>query len=146
MERQSYNRDLQAKYFIQRKKWNRTVKQRKKDYKRELISNLHDALNKDLQRFGIFLENMQGESQCLVSARKWLTHLENLISADVNSGHERKRQIETEHMNAMNGTTSTFLDCPIINPEILQASRTLKNRKTSGKDDIANEIIRASVP
>ena len=49
-------------------------------------------------------------------------------------------------MNAMNGTTSTFLNCPATNPEILQASRALNNRKAPGKDGVTNEIIQASLP
>ena len=40
--------------------------------------------------------------------------------------HERKRQVETELRSTMNSTTSTFLDRPATNPEILQACRTLK--------------------
>ena len=53
-----------------------------------------------------YAENIPGENKCQVSATACLNHLENLISAEVNVSHERKRQIETELINAMNGTTS----------------------------------------
>ena len=55
-------------------------------------------------------ENAEGENKCQVSATKWINHLENLISADVNVSHERKRQVETELANAVKDTKSTHLD------------------------------------
>ena len=84
-------------------------------------------------------ENIPGENKCQVSATKWLNHLENLISTEINVIHERKRQAEIELINAMNGTTSTFSDRPVINPKISKACRTLKNRKAPSKDGITNE-------
>ena len=98
------------------------MKQRKKAYKQELISNLHDALNIDPQTVWNMLrklkdaENIQGESKCQVSATKWVNHLENFIHADLNVSYERKRQVETELIDAINGKTSTFLDRPATNP------------------------------
>ena len=80
-----------------------------------------------------------------VSATKWINHMENLISADVNVSHERKRQAEIELANAVNDIKSAHLDRPITSAEVVQACRTLKNRKAPGKDGITNEIIRASL-
>ena len=60
--------------------------------------------------------------------------------------HERKRQVETELANAVKDTKSAHLDRPITSAEVVQACRTLKNRKAPGKDGITNEIIRASLP
>ena len=101
INRQPYNRDLQVKYFARRKAYNRTVKQKKKKaYKQKLIRNLNDALDKDQQTVWKMLrelkdsENTEGENKCQASATKWINHLENLISADVNVSHERKRQVK----------------------------------------------------
>ena len=91
-------------------------------------------------------ENAEGENKCQASSAKWINHLKNLISADVNVSHERKRQVETELANAMKGTQSAHLDHPITSAEVVKACRTLKNRKAPGKDGITNEIIRASLP
>ena len=152
INRQPYNRDLQVKYFARRKAYNRTVKQKKKAYKQKLISNLNDALDKDPQTVWKMLrelkdsENAEGESKYQTSATKWINHLENLISADVNVSHERKRQVTTELTNAVNDTQSAHLDHPITSAEVVQACRTLKNRKAQGKDGITNEIIKASLP
>ena len=93
-----------------------------------------------------YSENAEGENKCQASATKWINHLENLISADVNVSHERKRQVETELANAVNDTKSAHLDRPITSAEVVQACRTLKNRKAPGKDGITNGIIRASLP
>ena len=91
-------------------------------------------------------ENAEGGNKYQASATKWINHLENLISADVNVSHERKRQVETELANAVKDTKSAHLDRPITSAEVVQACRTLKNRKAPGKDGITNEIIRASLP
>ena len=96
INRQPNNRDLQAKYFARREASDRTMKQKKKAYKQKLISNLKDALDKDPQTVWKMLrelkdsENAEGENKCQVSATKWINHLEDLISADVNVSHERK--------------------------------------------------------
>ena len=101
INRQSYNRDLQVKYFARRKAYNRTVKHtKKKAYKQKLISNLNDALDKDPQTVWKMLrelkdsENAEGENKCQASATKWINHLENLISADVNVSHDRKTALQ----------------------------------------------------
>ena len=93
INRQPYSRDLQAKYFACRKAYNRTVKQKEKACKQKLISNLNDALDKDPQTVWKMLrelkdtENAEGKNKCQVSATKWINHMENLISADVNVSH-----------------------------------------------------------
>ena len=46
----------------------------------------------------------------------------------------------------MTGTTSPFLNRPVTNPDIFQASITPKIRKVQGKDGKTNEIIKASLP
>ena len=130
----------QVKYFARRKAYNRTVKQKKKAYKQKFISNLNDALGKDPQTVWKMLrelkdsENAEGENKCQASATKWINHLENLIIADVNVSHERKRQVETELANAVKDTKSAHLDRPITSAEVVQACRTLKNRKAPGKE------------
>ena len=69
IDRQPYNRDLQAKYCVRRKTYNQTVKQRKKAYKQELIRNLHDTLSNDPQTVWKMLrelkdaENIPGENK-----------------------------------------------------------------------------------
>ena len=60
--------------------------------------------------------------------------------------HERKRQIETELANPVNDTKSAHLDRPITRAEVVQACRTLTNKKAPGKDGITNEIKRANLP
>ena len=128
------------------------MKQKKKVYKQKLISNLNNALDKDPQTVWKMLrelkdsEYVEGENKCQASATRSIDHLENLISADVNVSHERKRQVETELTNAVKDTKSAHLDRPISSAEVVQACRTLKNRKAPGKDGITNEIIRASLP
>ena len=150
--RQSYNRDLQVKYFAPCKVYNRTVKQKKKAYKQKLISNLNDALDKDPQTVWKMLrelkdsENAEGENKCQAVATRWINHLEHLISAGVNVNHERKRQVETMLANTVKDTKSIHLDRPITSAEVPQACGTLKNRKAPSKDGITNEIIRASLP
>ena len=57
----------------------------------------------------------------------------NLIKAEVNVSHERKRQVETELMNAINGTTSTFLDRPVTNPEYCRSVEDWKIGKLRAK-------------
>ena len=59
-------------------------------------------------------ENAEGENECQVRATQWIKHLQNLISADVNVSHERKRQVETELANAVNDTKSAHLDRLIL--------------------------------
>ena len=66
--------------------------------------------------------------------------------ADVNVSHERKRQVENELANAVKDTKSAYLDHPVTSAEVVQACRTLKNRKYPGKDGITNEITRARLP
>ena len=128
------------------------MKQKKKAYIQKLINNLNGALDKDLQTVWKMLrelkdsENAEGENKCQASATKWINHLESLIGAYVNVSHERKRQVETELDNAVKDTKSAHLDRPMTSAEVVQACRTLKNRKAPGKDGITNEIIRASLP
>ena len=78
-------------------------------------------------------ENAKGENKCQVSATKWINHLEMLINADVNVSHKRKRQVETELANAVKDTKSAQLDRPVTSADVLQACRTLKNRKPQAK-------------
>ena len=46
----------------------------------------------------------------------------------------------------MKDTKSAHLDRSITSAEVVQACRTMKNRKAPGKDGITNEIMRASLP
>ena len=134
----------------QRKK--KEEKKKERAYKQKLISNSNDALDKDPQTVWKMLrelkysENAEGENKCQASATKWINHLENLIIADVNVSHEKKRQVETELANAVNDTKSVHLDRPITSAEVVQAFRTLKIRKAPGKDGITNKGMRASLP
>ena len=79
-------------------------------------------------------DNAEGENKCQVSTTKWINHLENMFSADVNVSHERKRQDETELSNVVNDTKSVHLDRPMTHAEDVQSCRTLKNREAPGKD------------
>ena len=155
LNRHPFRKDIQTKYFSALKSYNRTVKRVKNEYKNKLVSNLNSAMEnnpKEVWKILSDLKNAEAQPQSgrhMLSATKWINHLQNIIGQEVNVSDSRREHIKRElsKMKQMPmSVKNKHLDNPITEREVIQATQKLKSKKAPGKDGITNEILKACMP
>ena len=112
---------------------------------------MNDEFNKDPSAMWKTLKDLKtmGEvdtnKKFAINPMKWINHLENLIGTETKVFDERKDIINEEIKKIHTDCYTPCLDDPITEKELKQECKMLKNKKSSGKDKITNEIIKASL-
>ena len=143
-----YNFEVNKTYYHEiRKQYFKTIKEKRKEYKKSLQDTLISHKN-DSSRFWSTIRSMKKKKneQPHIEMKKWKEHFENVLS----SGYVARGK-DTEEEGAFGGHEFTGnsnevpeLDREISEGEVRQAIRSLKNRKSSGLDEIPAEFLKVS--
>jgi hypothetical protein len=79
-----------------------------------------------------------------ITGNKWITHLEDLLSQ--NAALSQNKNIPDISKSTLPIEQNPLLDLPITSAELLMAIKRLKPKKSPGKDNITNELIKACIP
>jgi hypothetical protein len=133
------------------KEYNKMIKSKKKIYKNTLVSQLHDMLEEDPSMIWKTLrklresEDSEIRNRSYININKWTEHLKTLVGSEPDVNIERKAQVQ--HMfDRLENIDNPFLYKPITTKEIVSTIKRLKNKKSSGKDGIINEMIKSITP
>jgi hypothetical protein len=128
------------------------LKKKKRIYKDKLIDTLNEAFTQDPTTVWKTLHSLyESESPHQVNKykmnpNKWMMHLQKLIGTNTEVDENIQQAFESELFDVISNYEESYLDFPITNEEINQASKSLGSKKSPGKDGLINEIIKASLP
>ena len=151
INRNPFNTQLRQKYYGKSKEYNKILKRKRKAYKTKLVTKLHDMIEENPSALWDTLQqikesdNAMKQDRIYLNINKWTEHLQKLIGSEPDINPERKTQIKqmTERLQYQ---SNHFLDKPISLEEIRNTIKTLKNKKSPGKDGITNEMIKSATP
>ena len=154
LNRNSTNACVRIKFYKKFKEYKRIVKLKKRNYKNKLTNLLNEAMDKDPQTAWKIIDELKKnavptDKSESINRTEWYNHFNNLLHTNnVNPiDSQRKEQVISElrnyeTLNTINGS----LDFSISEKEILEASKKLKNNKSSADDMIKNEMIKSAMP
>lgn len=151
LNRHPYNKNICQKYYATRKKYKSTLKKKKRLYRNQLVSKLNEDFDKDPNSVWKTLKELKtiGEVKAnnvaKINPMKWINHLKNLIGTETKVAEVRRQEIISELNKIPEKHSIPTLDKDITEEEIRNACKSLKNKKSPGKDKIINELIKSSL-
>ena len=144
---------LRQRFFKLKRKFKSEVRRRKKAFKQGLYDRLVNLSNDSPKEYwDLFneLKNFNGDSNinkqdCPIKDEEWIKHYTDLLGPK-KLDESRIRYIRDQIENILQEPYFSELDYAVSTEEILEASKSLKNRKAAGLDNISNEMIKCSLP
>ena len=151
--RNNTNASLRIQYYKKFKEYKRTVKLKKRNYKHKLTNLLNEAMDKDPQTAWKLIDELKKnavptDKSESINRNEWYNHFNNLLHNNESPiDNQRQQQVLSElHGYEVFNTVNGTLDYDISEKEVLDASKKLKNNKSSADDMLKNEMIKSALP
>lgn len=145
--RQPDNLSLRENYHEILKNYKRIISQKKEEFQNQKISNLEKEQNsKDFWKLLKSKDDLVSSPDIPpISEEQWLSHFQTLHS-DIPVQYKNNNILDKlKNKEEIKGSLN-FLDDNITEKEITPMIKKLKNNKSSGQDQIRNEMIKAAFP
>ena len=140
-------RNLRIAYTKQRQEYKRFLKEKKAEHKNQIIKILEDS-GKDPRKFWSTIKSVisKGSVPSAITSDEWFRHFYEVFNLDY-TGVETSfdDSIRNEVDIELHGV-SDILEVDIMQPEVLDAIRALKNNKAPGPDGLSGEFYKYAAP
>ena len=140
-------------FFKLKKQYKSAVSNKKRKYKQMLYSRIEELHDGNPKEYWDLFEKLKqchdhetgNNESCLIDDKEWINHYIKLLGPKVYN-EDIANKIKAEIDNIKNEPYFSELDFAISNEEIYKATKTLKNNKAVGIDQINNEMIKTAIP
>ncbi|MEW8547303.1 MAG: hypothetical protein AB2693_27665, partial [Candidatus Thiodiazotropha sp.] len=149
MFNQPFNLLLRNTYFKHYREYRKLVKFKKKNFKNKIVKQLDALENKDPKQYWNLVNSLKEECcknngpELSIDSESWLGYFQNLnvVQDKFKARINALEKILKEDRNS----TFSFLDSIIKHSEISTSISKLKNCKSSGLDNIKNEMLKSGL-
>ena len=145
---------FRQRFFKLKKKFKTEVRRKKREFKQGLYDRLV-RLSKDNPKeyWDLFNEikncdsssNNINSENCPIKDEEWIRHYKHLLGPK-KMDDSRVKSVSDQIKHILQQPYFSELDYSISVDELLNASKSLKNNKSAGLDQISNEMIKCSLP
>ena len=140
-------------FFKLKKKFKSEVKRRKRDFKQGLYERLVNISESNPKEYWEMFNELKkchddvdiNSQGCPIKDEEWIKHYKNLLGPQ-KMDDSRLRFVRDQIDYFLNKPYFSELDYAITVDEIMKASKSLKNNKSAGLDNITNEMVKCSLP
>ncbi len=144
---------LRHRFFQLKKKYKLQVKYKKREFKQGLYNRLVNMSENNPKEYWELFNELKksnddinvNDQDCPIKDEEWIKHYKDLLGPQ-KMDHIRTKLVRDEINNILDEPYFSELDYRISIDEIMNASKSLKNKKSAGLDYISNEMIKCSLP
>lgn len=144
---------LRQRFFMLKRKFKSEVRRRKRKFKQGLYDRLVNLSNDNPKEYWELFNELKNSNvdfntnrqDCLIKDEEWIKHYTQLLGPK-KLDESKIKYIRDEIENILQEPYFSELDYAVSTEEILEASKSLKNGKAVGLDNISNEMIKCSLP